>query len=101
MAHDALALSEEDHNWEGSICLCEFSLKFVALFRYEFQGVVSMEGKCPQVLYDAMEDIATMWCNKTQAIEGANNIVKGVGRVAPNISWELMSARGAAKKDPE
>ncbi len=74
-------------------------MKFRAIFQWEFEGIVATKGKCPQQLYDAMLDVATMWCPDTQEIEGTNNIVKSVGKASPNISWELMSARVMAKKD--
>ena len=98
MAIDVLRLSADDHNWNGPLALCEFTLKFRYIFRYEFQGIVQMDGKCPENLFKAMTDVADMWCTNTQEIEGANNIVKSVGKVAPNISWELMSSRVVSKK---
>ncbi len=63
-------MSADDANSHGSLDECEFTLKFRDIFRYEFEGIVSTGGKCPQPLYDAMLDIAGMWSSNTQEIEG-------------------------------
>jgi hypothetical protein len=94
-------MSIESYNFSGSLYFCQFSLKFLAIFYDEFATIVSSGGRCPLNLFNAMSDIASQMSSNTQAIEGANNIVKSVGRVAPHISWDLMASRVTVKKAVE
>ena len=49
-------------------------------------------------LYNLVMDISVMWKLDVQEIEGTNNIVQHIGKISPNLSWPLMSARIVAKK---
>ena len=50
------------------------------------------------LLYDFVMEIAACWKPDVQEIEGTNNVVQHIGRISPNLSWPLLSARIMAKK---
>jgi len=60
--------------------------------------IAATVGECPECLYAVMIALSEMWWTDTELIEGANNIIKMLGKISPSIRHRLTSARFLIKK---
>ena len=56
------------------------------------------DGCVSESLYEYISDLGVFWCTDVQEIEGTNNTLQHIGRLSPNISWQLLSSRIMAKE---
>ena len=71
--------------------------KLRTLFEKELQHA-AREGVLQEELWDLIALLAAHWYCSTQDVEGANNSIKYITTLAPNIKWGLMSSRVTIKK---
>ena len=71
--------------------------KCVAIFARELEHAAKT-GLCDEAMWQQLADVADLWIGHTQDIEGINNTIKTVTRIASNIKWPLMSARITSKQ---
>ena len=76
----------------------ETTLKFRELFFAEIESTAA-DGLGHPAVYWLIWRISERWTTNTQEVEGLNNTVKMVGKLAPFISWQLLSSRVVSKKD--
>ena len=60
--------------------------------------IAATVGECPECLYAVMIALSEMWWTDTELIEGANNIIKMLGKISPSIRHRLTSARFLIKQ---
>ena len=73
------------------------SLKFRVLFRRQLETARD-EGTFDRTVWGILRRAFAAWTLDTQEIEGTNNSIRNAIRLAPNISWDLLSARVTASK---
>ena len=56
------------------------------------------DGVCSLLFYTYLCDVAALYKLSTRDVEGSNSIIKWMGKLAPNMSWPLMSGRFVVKK---
>ena len=49
-------------------------------------------------MFNIITDMGYMWSMDAQEIEGTNNTVQHIGRLAPHINWRLLASRIMIKK---
>jgi len=74
-----------------------FTAKLVAFFRPELEHCAST-GMLDQLMHQCVSDFFEVSCLDTQAVEGANSMVKKMVQIAPNIKLPLLSDRLLVKK---
>ena len=94
VAREMLAYAEAGDMYEGALLIrpCGSTRKIACLFREDLESVAT-SGLCPQRLWDFMMDLSSIWKTNTQFIEGVNGTIKKQKKVAPHMSFPLMSAR--------
>lgn len=74
-----------------------FSRKLLHLCLVDITAAAN-DGQCSIRLYNLIHDVSSVWEVDTQDIEGTNSIVKRLGMLAPNMTWDLLAARITIKK---
>ncbi|CAK0881721.1 unnamed protein product, partial [Prorocentrum cordatum] len=77
-----LALTEEEARAD------DLTHKFRTLFEADIQAARD-NGTCSELMWGIVRGICTMRRIDTREIEGLNNTLKTIGRIAPRIGWEL------------
>ena len=72
---------------------CKVRTLFLSCFQYS-----ATTGLCTFQLHLFLTELFGMWTCDTQEVEGVNNIIKTIAKLAPNISWRLMASRVTVKK---
>ena len=68
-----------------------------ALFGPEIEHARCTGELCP-VLFQLICDVGRVWNTDVQEIEGCNNTIQHISKLAPSMSWMLLSARVMTKK---
>ncbi len=55
-------------------------------------------GVCDAALWRFVWDLSKLWRLDTQDIEGMNNMLKHICKIAPHIAWELLASRLVIRK---
>ena len=91
-ATDVLAAQPLNNPSFAATC-CKVRQLFLVCFQHS-----AATGLCTVQLRAFCADLFHMRACDTQELEGCNNIIKTIAKLAPNISWRLMASRVTVKK---
>ena len=75
-------------------------VKLRILFKHEL-GCAAETGRLSRSLWTCITDVAGLWLVDAQDVEGCNNQIKTITKLAPHIKWPLLSSRITAKQRVE